>query len=569
MPMEKKKLFSALASLLGAGAGLYWCLTLRNADSFYSVYVAVTILALGCWVSGFRSRRKANKLTLFFALLLSFLVLLANLRLFDPISVSLRPANRYYWIRAGIFYLGGCFWFWQILAALKIQEIATPVCGRVRNDKPGFLLSFGILAAVYLLVFALCYYPGVLTYDSVYQLRQILGQTPYTNHHPYFYTRFIGLCYHLGLALFGDVNAAVATYSVVSILLMSACFAYSVDTVRLSSRKTWGSWAVLGCYAILPYHILYSFAMWKDIFFAASVLLFTLSFYRVIKGLGSCKKTDQVLLVLSAFLMCLTRSNGKIALALSLVVFLPLFWRERKKLCLALCASALAGFVCTGPVMGLLNVPQPRFTESLSIPLQQIAKVVTDDCPLTEEEEALLSQIMDLEQVPKVYKPYISDPIKEITDTAAIEENKGAYLKLYLGLLRKYPLQFVTAWVDQTKGYWNGGYPYWHFPAPFENDLGISVTPPVESAKKIFTAYQRLFEENPVFQLTLSIGAGTWIFLTALYLGLLKKDRTAIFLPVPVLAVIATLLIATPVYAEFRYAYSLFCVLPFLLAVTL
>ena len=326
---------------------------------------------------------------------------------------------------------------------------------------------------------------------------------------------------------------------------------------------------MLGCYALLPYHILYSFAMWKDIFFAASVLLFTLSFYRVMKGLGRHKKTDKVLLVLSAFLMCLTRSNGKIALALSLVVFLPLFWRDRKKLCLALCGAALAGFICTGPVMRLFNVPQPRFTESLSIPLQQIAKVVSDGCPLTEEERALLSQIMDLEQVPKVYKSYISDPIKGITDTAAIEQNKGAYLKLYLGLLRKYPLQFVSAWVDQTKGYWNGGYSYWHFPAPFENGLGISITPPVEAAKAAFIAWEQLVESNPVLKLTLSIGAGTWIFLTALYLGLLKKDPVALFLPIPVLAVIATLLIATPVYAEFRYAYSLFCVLPFLLAVTL
>lgn len=40
------------------------------------------------------------------------------------------------------------------------------------------------------------------------------------------------------------------------------------------------------------------------------------------------------------------------------------------------------------------------------------------------------------------------------------------------------------------------------------------------------------------------------------------------FLPVPALSVIATLLIATPVYSEFRYAYSVFCTLPFLLAMT-
>ena len=92
--MEKKKLFSALASLLGAGAGLYWCLYLRGTDSFYSVYVAVTILGFGCWLLRLRTHRKAAGLTLVFALLLSFLVLLANLRLFDPVSGSMRPASR-------------------------------------------------------------------------------------------------------------------------------------------------------------------------------------------------------------------------------------------------------------------------------------------------------------------------------------------------------------------------------------------------------------------------------------------------------------------------------------------
>ena len=175
--MEKKKLFSALASLLGAGAGLYWCLYLRGTDSFYSVYVAVTILGFGCWLLRLRTHRKAAGLTLVFALLLSFMVLLANLRLFDPVNGSMRPANRYYWARAGIFYLGGCFLFWQILAFLAGRVIADRSmarCDASPDYGPGFLLSFGILTAVYLLVFSLCYYPGVLTYDSVYQLQQIL-----------------------------------------------------------------------------------------------------------------------------------------------------------------------------------------------------------------------------------------------------------------------------------------------------------------------------------------------------------------------------------------------------------
>ena len=61
----------------------------------------------------------------------------------------------------------------------------------------------------------------------------------------------------------------------------------------------------------------------------------------------------------------------------------------------------------------------------------------------------------------------------------------------------------------------------------------------------------------------------TWLTLLVSYLGFKKKDKLTLFLTVPCMAIIMTLLIATPVFAEFRYAYSLFCCLPFLGAIAL
>lgn len=562
----KKQRLSALISLLGVGAGLYWAFFLRNTDSFYIVYLAVALVGLLAW---FRNRKKTfsgweKGWAGVFAFVLSFCVLLANGTLLDPYGQTLRPANRYYWLIGAVLLLGGFFLFRHILLlAVSHSQKSTGVPRK--SGKVG-LLCWASLAVVYSLVLYTAYYPGVLTYDSIYQLQQILGLTGYTNHHPYFYTRFIGLLYRLGMALFGDRNAAVALYSQVSILIMSGCFAYSVASIyRFTSKKGWTAAAWVS-FLLLPYHILYSFAMWKDVFFAASVLLLTVSFYRCTRKDGT--GWDLGVFTLSAFLMCMTRSNGRIALALCVPVALLLFFRSRKKLCGLLCAALVAGFFLNGSVLSWLNVPQPRMTESLSIPLQQVARVITDGCPLTEEEETLISQVVDISQVPENYRSYISDPIKAICDTAAIEENPVSYAKLYLGLLRKYPLKMLQGWVDQTKGYWNGGYPYWHFPAPYENDLGLRTTPPSETAHNLFTAYERLFESCPPLQLTLSIGLGSWLLLLCLYVGIAQKKRARIFLPLPLLAVIATLLIATPVYAEFRYAYSVFCTLPFLLAMT-
>lgn len=51
-------------------------------------------------------------------------------------------------------------------------------------------------------------------------------------------------------------------------------------------------------------------------------------------------------------------------------------------------------------------------------------------------------------------------------------------------------------------------------------------------------------------------------------MAVVKQNNMNLFASIPFLMVILTLLIATPVYAEFRYAYAVFCGIPFVLAVS-
>ena len=51
------------------------------------------------------------------------------------------------------------------------------------------------------------------------------------------------------------------------------------------------------------------------------------------------------------------------------------------------------------------------------------------------------------------------------------------------------------------------------------------------------------------------------------FIGYIKRDKAAVFATVPSLSIIFSLLLGTPVFAEFRYAYGLFCCLPFLAVV--
>ena len=82
---------------------------------------------------------------------------------------------------------------------------------------------------------------------------------------------------------------------------------------------------------------------------------------------------------------------------------------------------------------------------------------------------------------------------------------------------------------------------------------------------KVINAYANMYTHIPILNLCICIGFNFWLCLVALYTAIIRKDRGAIMMSIPVLAIIATLLVSTPVYAEFRYIYSMFTCLPLIL----
>ncbi len=97
--------------------------------------------------------------------------------------------------------------------------------------------------------------------------------------------------------------------------------------------------------------------------------------------------------------------------------------------------------------------------------------------------------------------------------------------------------------------------------------MGIKRTVKSQFLDKALKKYLKIWETSPFLQLFLSIGLYVWGIVLLSYRTVIRRNKEALFATVPFLAVIATLLIATPVFAEFRYAYAIFCGFPFLLAI--
>ncbi len=551
----------------------FWAEFLLDTYSYFSPYLCCALLSTvcACLRYGRSDRWKKSEIVILSvaSLLFSIAVTLANYALYLPMA-----ENRF---RIVTVFLGGIFVAWNILAYFARADLFHPKEHRVcKTWKPltVFFVSFAVIAAIDLIYLFFSVYPGTLTTDSLTQIDQIVnGYT--SNHHPFWHSVVISLFYNTGLSLFGTSVAGVALYSVASALFMAACFAYALSTLyRAGASKA----VLLLCgagYALLPYHIAYSVTMWKDVVFGGAVLLFVVTLYRGLKKIGR-PVLNLIGLFFCGVAVGVWRSNGWLALvafAVCLVLYCVIYKQKLIATVLVVCGAVVISWFMKGPVLSMMNVSQPDLVESLSIPVQQVARVISEGYALTDEEYDLLSQVVDVEEIPEIYQFYISDPVKnEIRskNQQYLIEHKFEYLKLWINLGLKYPGEYVKAWVDQTRGYFNGGYRYWIYSQGINdpNDFSLSTQVQPNRVQDWFQDYFDEFYDLEILQPLHSVGLHVWIVFGAFVVCVIKKRPEMLLCIVP-LMIVGTLLVATPVYCEFRYAYSIFTSLPFLAVVCL
>ena len=542
-----------------------WLTFLLDADSFLSPYLLCALAgAMAMTANRERKRplsRRESVCSLIFASLFALSVLLGN---YELTGFSNLP-------KICILLLGGWIIARQVLLAALRLEIPPAAGPLSAGKKPQWIFGaiFISLSLVYLLALFLCYRPGILSPDSIEQVRQI--QTGiYTNHHPFWHTMIIRACMALGMRLFHNINDAVTVYSVFQLLCMAAVFSCACMTLAQGGTPLPLVAAAAAAFALLPYHILYSVTMWKDVLFGGAVLLFVCAAHRVCRGIGK-KGLNCFLLALGALGSCLLRSNGFAAFVLAFCVFLFKSGKPGKKLLGFLLSLILAAFILIYPLLGLLGIQQPDPAEFLSIPEQQIGRLIAEHAELSGEETALLQEILDFDAVRKNYIPTISDPIKIIirdTNPAYLREHLRDYMKLWLKLGIRYPVTYLKAWIDQTKGFWNAGYAHRVVSTGvWTNDYGIAAAPQNHPFAAAMTGWVSVFLHNPMFELFRSIGLHVWILLLCFFIQAAKGEDGWLTCVLPI-TVVLSLLVSTPVSNEFRYAYAVFTTVPFLVLTT-
>ena len=566
---RNNKVLSAVLSILGSAA--VWAhLGLSDHEPLLlGVFAALYLL----FSAAFRCKEKRITVSgIILGLVFAIFTVLGNLdALFDRRGYLLWSAIRF-------------FGFWGIYYGLLVVvfdrlSAVTLVCDGVAERSMAkctkvFFISFACIAVCYMLWW-LYEYPGNTSPDSNSQLMQALGFLPLSNHHPVVSTMCLKLVFSLGLKLFGgDQNAALGLFTFLQLLFMSACFSYLVSVLFGQGVKKYVIYTVIAVFALLPYHGSYSVTVWKDVPFGGFLLVLCTAMWKLMTEQRDAKtlsSADTIIFAVSALGVCLFRTNGLYCFAAAFPFIIIVFGKRGARISIISALALIISLILTGPVYKKLNIAPPDIAESLSIPVQQIARVIRDGGTITPEQEEILGNVMDISAVPETYNEHISDPIKALMREGGkleyLENNKGILLKLWLQIGLENPRLYLKAYIDQTKGYWYPDVSYWSMSTYCEASDMLDIHKDRRTPEFIGAFFSDMGFYLPLLPfggLLFSIGLASWIMLSMFTLCVIKKKYRELLIFIPALAAIATLLIATPVYAEFRYAYGMFTALPLL-----
>lgn len=576
-----RQLITKILPALQIGFTMIWLSNLATTDSYFSIYVLIAFFSFYFMIR--RPERipdpcglhRQKLLCGILSVLFSLAVLLANYSVFtnlrDPERISRSTNLMLNAVNTLFCFVGGIVTAYPIIGYFLSRTPrscpAKEASGLERYLPVLFFLSIVFVDLVHLF---LVEYPGNVSEDPFAQIAEMVsGQ--YSNFNPFWHTILLQGALSAGYWLFGNANAAVAFFCVLQVLAVAFAFTYCLMTMyHYGVSRTFLFCAFL-VYLIMPYHIALSITIWKDVLFSAGVLMTLCAFLRIVKGLNGEPRRDYLVLVLGSILMVLCRTFGW-SVYLCFAVLAALCIRNRKKCIAMMGILAVVGWIVASPLLALLQIPGADSVEPVSIPIQQVSRVIAEGCEISDEDAELISQVVDLDKVPELYTNWLSDPMKmEIRgkNLEFFKENLSEFASLWIRLGRKYPVQYLKAWIDQTRGYWNGGYSYGMYSEfIMDNPYGVKKAPANPLIAMPFRLYFGLSRHLIFFEPFHSIGLHVWIAFLCCICNFVKK-RKEWLLSVPLLILIVGLWFSTPVYCSFRYAYPLFVSFPLIVATTL
>ena len=251
-------------------------------------------------------------------------------------------------------------------------------------------------------------------------------------------------------------------------------------------------------------------------------------------------------------------------------------FRKYKKYAPRVALSCLCVIICymtiTGPVYKALNVTPSEKAESIGILLNQMARVAALDGDMTESDKEYLNSILPYESYKTVYTPTCTDSLKwnSSFDNEALEND---FFKHWFSLLVQNPRVYFESWELQTFGFWAVNQP---LPREAENISGGVPRNTTSTYAADLDIYQINAENKlghdslrDVFtqdNYSVPISIILWVLILLSICLCLSGRKSWLIALIPSLALLATLVIASPIWYWPRYGAAVQFLIPFYIA---
>ncbi len=479
-------------------------------------------------------------------------------------------------------YINLIFSYWTLYFCIAwalfnlISRSAAKECSPMKPFSWKRVLIIWLVFSVYYFGWYLYCYPGNMTDDTVGQLDDAIDHTTLGDHHPAFVTLLIRLVLDVTYPLTGSYQASTGILTLLQMLIMTFLFALGADRAARYAKHTLTKVLIYLYFGAYPVHNLYAVTLWKDILFSGCVLAFALCVDSALRDEERFfkKKSNCFLMFLSMALLPLLRHNG-IAVTAGMAVVMQICFKKCRKFAVVIVGGALAVFAA----WKLIICPQiltskSSSREALCVPMQQAARIFREHRDeLDTETIAAWESYFTEPNFETAYQGIFADPVKRIFISERFDEDPGRFIRLWLDLVKCYPLTALEAFLHNNYGYW---YPDTFY---YISSIGVMITGKIEDihtqrlaklpwVEGIYNWYAyHKYRALPQGYLLTSRGFCFWIWL---FCGMYSMYNNRRKFPLFMVGfwLWASILIS-PVYAEFRYVYGLFTCLPLVMASTL
>lgn len=470
--------------------------------------------------------------------------------------------------------------FGYIFDILDSKKIKTLKLISYRNS---YIIAF-IVISVSWIALLIIKYPGIVYPDTMNQILQVFGDRAFNNKNPLLHTLILKGLYDFVMLFTTDINLATFIVGLVQLIACSLMYAYVCQYIYKRTDNILFYLASLIFYAFVSYNVFYNISISKDALYAAfTVLLICMTD----KLCEKCSKKYIIFYVIIGILYCLLRNNGFFSfIIVTLTVCLFNFKFNFKKLTIGVLLILILTTIIRGPfysyVINNFNkqpennyVSSPtKFVDSFLyvLPFQQIANVVAHDRELNEKEEWLIEEYIPLDQVKDAYNPMLVDVLfSRIADTckaSRLEIDKIEYIKLWIELFVKYPLDYLEAYVNMNKYYFypNRYIESMYYTQIYPNDYGIEYS---NNNQELVDNIENQYSAQKIIPLVSVIycpGVVVFIVIICLYYSLLKGNKSIFISMFHLLINFLILMAFVPLNDEFRYIYPIVASLPVVIA---